>query len=68
MTLTIILNAILGVGVIAVVVTSLVWAILTQQRDHLRLKTAGTVSPRWPQTAERRRARPARRRPIIEGV
>jgi hypothetical protein len=68
MTLTIILNAILGVGVIAVVVTPLVWAILTQQRDHLRLKTADAVTRRRPQTAERRRARPAQRRPIVEGI
>lgn len=36
MTLTIILNAILALGVSAMVIMPLVWAILTQRRDHPR--------------------------------
>lgn len=36
MTTTAILNAILAVGVIGMVLTPLVWAILTQRRDHPR--------------------------------
>jgi hypothetical protein len=45
-----ILNAILAVGVIAMVVTPLVWAILTQHRGHPRPAatvgaTAGPPSP-----------------------
>jgi hypothetical protein len=36
MTPAVILNAILMVAVIAIVVTPLVWAILTQHRDHPR--------------------------------
>ena len=47
---TAILNAILAVGVIVIVVTPLVWAILTQHRDHPRPAatvgaTAGPPSP-----------------------
>ena len=36
MTLTAILNAILALGVIVMVVTPLLWAILTQHGDHPR--------------------------------
>lgn len=36
MTLTTVLNVVLSIGVIAMVVAPLVWAILTQQRDHPR--------------------------------
>jgi hypothetical protein len=55
MILTAILNAILALGVITLVVTPLVWAILTQHRDHPR--PAATVRP--PSPARRRAPRPS---------
>lgn len=55
MTMTIVLNAILGVGAIVVVVAPLVWSIVTQHRDHPRIALAdgATALPRH--GAERRR-------------
>lgn len=37
MALTAILNVILAIGVLAIVVTPLAWAIITQRRDHVKL-------------------------------
>jgi hypothetical protein len=61
--LTAILNAILAVGVIVMVVTPLVWAILTHHRDHPRPPaTLGATTrppsprPRHPSLRPRRRA------------
>ncbi|HET6870321.1 MAG TPA: hypothetical protein VFH80_30695 [Solirubrobacteraceae bacterium] len=60
---TAILNAILAVGVLVMVVTPLVWAILTQRRDHPRPAasvgaTAGrpTPQPRRPSSRPRHTA------------
>jgi protoporphyrinogen oxidase len=44
MTLIIVLNAILCLGVIATVVSPLLWAIFTQHRDHVA--AAGAFGPR----------------------
>jgi hypothetical protein len=46
MTLIIALNAILCFGVIAVVVSPLIWAILTQHRDHVALAPATAFGPK----------------------
>jgi hypothetical protein len=66
MILTAILNAILAVGAIVMVVTPLVWAILTQHRDHPRPPgTLGvTVRPLSPQP---RRPSPRPRRKAVIG-
>ncbi len=63
MILTVVLNAILAVGVIVMVVTPLVWAILTQHRDHPRQTATLGVTvpppssrPRHPSARPRRRA------------
>jgi hypothetical protein len=61
MTLTIILNAILALGVSVVVITPLVWAILTQRRDHPRptlAKPAPAQPPHRPTGPRAPRARP----------
>ncbi|MEO6857140.1 MAG: hypothetical protein ABI323_00920 [Solirubrobacteraceae bacterium] len=57
MILTAILNAILAVSVIVMVLTPLVWAILTQQRDHSRQPAMDGATMRAPQSRERWRAR-----------
>ena len=46
MTLIIALNAILCLGVIAMVVSPQIWAILTQHRDHVALAPATAFGPR----------------------
>lgn len=63
MILTAILNATLAVGVIAMVLTPLVWAILTQHRDHPRpAATVGATAglpgpqPRRPSSRPRQTA------------
>ena len=58
-----IINTILAVGVIVMVVTPLVWAILTQHHDHPRLAatdgaTVRTTEPRKPRHAERPEYKP----------
>ena len=58
-TTTVILNAILALGVIVMVVAPLVWAILTQQRDHRRLAFSDGARPR-PRHPEARRPEPQR--------
>ncbi len=59
MILTAILNATLAVGVIVMVITPLVWAILTEHRDHRRrAATDGATG-----TAAKSRARKQTRRP-----
>lgn len=52
---TAILNVILALGVIVMVVTPLVWAILTQHRDHptTRVATRATARPVRPQPMPR---------------
>ncbi len=49
MIMTAIINAILAVGVIVMVVTPLVWAILTQHHDHPRLAATDGATVRTPQ-------------------
>jgi hypothetical protein len=56
MILTAILNAILALGVIVMVVTPLVWAILTQHRDHPLPAATDGGPARAPQSDDRRRA------------
>jgi hypothetical protein len=46
MTLTIIVCAILGVTIVAVVITQFGWSISTQHRDH-GVATAGPLPRRW---------------------
>ena len=58
MIMTAIINAILAVGVIVMVVTPLVWAILTQHHDHPPRAAADgatvrTTASRKPRHAER---------------
>ncbi len=65
MILIAVLNAILAVGVIAMVVTPLVWAILTQHRDHSLTAAAEGVTPRTPQAPERRRAQRPQYKPVM---
>ena len=66
MILTAIVNAILAIGVIIVVVTPLVWAILTQHRDHPRpAATVGTTL--CPLSPEPRRPFPRARHEAVIG-
>lgn len=59
MILTAILNAVLAVGVIVMVITPLVWAILTQHRGHPQQQ------PQTPRLRERTASTPVgRRRPV----
>jgi hypothetical protein len=58
MALTIVLNVVLAIGVIAMVVTPLAWAILTQHRDHLRPMAAPRSAA---QPADPQPSGPARR-------
>jgi hypothetical protein len=62
MTLIIALNAMLCVGVIAVVVRPLVWAIFTQHRDHVALAPAAAFGPKGLPAARRGHYGPARMR------
>jgi hypothetical protein len=62
MTLIIALNAVLCFGVIVAVATPLLWAILTQHRDHpvalaYRTHVPELVRP-WPEPAQARHRRP----------
>lgn len=52
---TTILNAVLALGVIVMVVAPLVWAILTQHRDHLQpaATDGATARPLHPQPSTR---------------
>ncbi len=60
---TMILNAVLALGVIVMVVAPLVWAIVTQHRDlpHTAATGSGTISPtrrQSPRHAPQRRHNP----------
>ena len=63
---TAILNAILAVGVIVIVVTPLVWAILTQHRDHPR-PVATVATTLRPISPEPRRPSPRARPGAVIG-
>lgn len=54
---TTILNAILAVGVIVMVATPLVWAILTERHDHPREPAIDPATMRAPQSRELQRSR-----------
>lgn len=59
MVLTGIVNVLLAVGVIVMVVAPLVWAILTQHRDHQRVATAdGRTGHTYGGRVRRRTTRP----------
>ncbi len=58
---TAILNAILALGVIVMVLAPLVWAILTQHRDHPRPAASGRATE---SAAESATARPSSRQPV----
>jgi hypothetical protein len=64
MILTAILNGILAVGVIVMVVTPLVWAILTQHRDYLGPAAADTATIDTPHSRERRHAARPQYKPL----
>jgi hypothetical protein len=64
MILTAILNTILASAVIAMVVTPLVWAILTQPRDHPR-PVATVATTLRPQSPEPRRPSPRARHEAV---
>ncbi len=64
MILTAILNAILAVGVIVMVVTPLVWAILTQHRDHPCPAATARTAARPPSPEPRRPSSQPRREPV----
>lgn len=53
---TAILNVTLALGVVTIVVTPLVWAILTQHRDHRGLRHGERAASRDPQPRVRRPA------------
>ncbi len=55
MALIIVLNALFALGVIAVVVSPLVWAIFTQHRDHVAVATVPTRPAPRPEYARMRR-------------
>ncbi len=65
MTLTVLLNAILAIGVTVMVVTPLVWAILTQHRDDPRQAASGAGTIDAPQGRERRHAARGQYKPIV---
>jgi hypothetical protein len=66
MTLIIALNAILCLGVIAMVVSPLIWAIFTQHRDHVALAPASAFGPKvLTDTRQYRHARRGVRRPEV---
>ena len=56
MTLTVIVNAILVVGVTVMVVAPLMWAILTQHRDHPGTAATDSATMPAPQSRGRRHA------------
>jgi hypothetical protein len=62
---TAILNGILALGVIVMVVIPLVWAILTQHRDHPRPAAAEGPNERAPLSGDRRRAPRPQYKPAI---
>jgi hypothetical protein len=59
------LNAILAVGVSVLVVTPLVWAILTQHRDPPHHTATAGATERAPQSRERRHAARPRYKPLV---
>jgi hypothetical protein len=66
MTLIIALNSILAFGVIVMVVSPLVWAILTQHRDHVAVARAtARVAADSPHPRRRPQDAPMRRRADI---
>ena len=65
MILTVVFNAILAVGVIVMVVTPLVWAILTQHRDHPRPAATDAATMDAPQSRERRHAARPHYQPVV---
>jgi hypothetical protein len=58
MILAVVLNAILAIGVVVMVVAPLVWAILTQHRDHSKLVTVDDGVPAGPAPSHARRHAP----------
>jgi hypothetical protein len=61
-------NVILAVGVTVMVVTPLVWAILTQHRDHPGPAVTARATPRQPAPQPRRHTpRPRTRRSPLAG-
>ncbi len=66
MTTTAILNVILALGVIVMVIAPLVWAILTQHRDHPWLVVTDGASGRQPQAQPRQRTSRPSYRPVID--
>ena len=64
MVTTAIFNAILGTGVLAMVIAPLVWAIRTQHRDHRQLAAGDGSRARATQRRERRQAPRPRYRPV----
>ncbi len=62
---TAILNAILALGVIVMVLAPLVWAILTQHRDHPRSAANESATMRPPTPEPRRRSSQPQRKPVI---
>jgi hypothetical protein len=68
MTLTAILNAILAVGVIVIVVTPLVWAILTQHRHLPGLAATDSATGPAAQVSERLRAARGHCQPAAGGA
>ena len=65
MSLTAIVNAILAIAVIVMVVTPLVWAILTQHRDHRHPAAIVDTTVRPPSPQPRRPSSQPRRKPVI---
>jgi hypothetical protein len=68
MILTAILNTMLAAGMIVMVITPLVWAILTQHRDHPRLAATDGATGLAPQASERPRTARAHYKPAVDGV
>jgi hypothetical protein len=66
MILTIAVNAILVVGVVAMVVTPLIWAIITEHRANLAATDGATT--RRARGLDRRRARRAQHTPLAGRV
>lgn len=64
MLLAAIINAILALGVIVMVVTPLVWAILPQDRDHPGLAVTARATPRRPDPQPYRHTRRPRHTPV----
>ena len=65
MILTAILNLIFAVGVIVMVLTPLMWAILTQHRDRPRPTAAARTPVRSPEPQPRRPSSQPRHEPVV---